>query len=196
MNIKTASVFEIARLIDLQPAGQPGFCILVASPNDGSLVSELRRELEVQAAVPLAVIDAKALSAVALVERLRVTEEPVVLISGLEGWNEKEFVSLDVNRSGLEKGAFVVFRIDLGTVARLLDRAPNLRSVMGTSILIAAPDPSSMSSGEISSRLQQLREHYRMSDQEVVEQAGLGSLPAEPHFVEWLVLLGRSELVR
>ena len=35
-----------------------------------------------------------------------------------------------------------------------------------------------------------------LMDEEVIERATNGDLPAEPHFAEWLVLLGRSELVK
>jgi hypothetical protein len=195
VKITTVPIFEIVRLIDLQPTGQTEFSILVASPDDTDLVPELRQELDVQAGVTLALIDAKDMPPTTLLEQLRLAQEPIILISGLEQWNDEQFISLDINRSRLETGAFLIFKMDLNTVARFLDRAPNLRSFIGTSIFISAPDSSTMSAQEISERLHQLREHYRMSDEEVVERAENGSLPAEPHFAEWLFLLGRSELV-
>jgi hypothetical protein len=53
-----------------------------------------------------------------------------------------------------------------------------------------------MNPAEIADRLDQLTTHYRLSDTQVIERAANGDLPADPEFVEWLILLGRSELVR
>src|ERR1700694_2794581 len=99
----------------------------------------------------------------AMLEQLRLAQDPVVLVSGLEHWSDEQFVSLDINRSRLETGAFLILKMDLNTAARFLDRSPNLRSFIGTSIFTSAPDSSTMSAQEISKRLNQLREHYRMS---------------------------------
>jgi hypothetical protein len=197
MNFKSAPIFEIVRLIDLQPPGQTGFCMLVAPSADPQLVADLREELAVQGvAGSLGVIDTKGASAVDLVEQLRMIQHAAVLLHGFDAWSEGQFASLDVNRSRLETGSFLVFLVDLKTAGRFLDSAPNVRSFLGSNIFIAASDPSLMGREEIEGRLEQLRRSYGLSDAEVIEQAASRNLPPEPHFVEWLVLLGRSELVR
>ena len=53
-----------------------------------------------------------------------------------------------------------------------------------------------MSAEEITDRLAQLRSNYNLSDAEVIERAANSDLPPEPHFIEWLVLLERSDLAR
>lgn len=115
---------------------------------------------------------------------------------GFSGWSEGLFASLDVNRSGLENGSFLVFSLDLKTAGRFLDSAPNIRSYLGSNIFVSAPDPSSMTSEEVAERLAQLRTYYGLGDADVIERAANRDLPSEPHFIEWLILLGRSELVR
>jgi hypothetical protein len=115
---------------------------------------------------------------------------------GFDGWNEGTFASLDVNRSRLETGSFLVFSVDLETAGRFLDSAPNIRSLLGSNIFVAAPDPSAMGPEEIADRLAQLRRYYDLSDAEVIQRAANRDLPSEPHFIEWLILLGRSELAR
>ena len=64
----------------------------------------------------------------------------MVLMYGFDGWNETLFASLDVNRSRLETGSFLVFSVDLKTAGRFLDSAPNIRSFLGANIFIVAPD--------------------------------------------------------
>lgn len=196
MKFKSAPIFEVVRLIDLQPPGQTGFCMLVASSADPELIGELREELNLQIAGSLGVVDVKDLTAIGLVDQLRTRQDAAVLMYGFDAWGDDQFTSLDVNRSRLETGAFLVFRVDLKTAGRFLDRAPNIRSFLGPNIFVTAPDPSSMGPQEIADRLNQLRTHYGLTDAEVTERAAQGDLPPEPHFVEWLVLLGRSELAR
>jgi hypothetical protein len=52
-----------------------------------------------------------------------------------------------------------------------------------------------MTSTERQERLADLESHFQISGSEVIAQAEAGTLPPEPHFVEWLVLLGRGDLV-
>jgi hypothetical protein len=196
MSFKPAPIFEIVRLIDLQPPGETGFCMLVDASSEPRLIPELEEQLAVQSAGSLRVIDVKHETVPNLVEQLRTIQDPVVLMYGFDGWKDDLFASLDVNRSRLETGSFLVFDVDLKTAGRFLDSAPNIRSFLGSNIFVAAPDPSAMSSEEIADRLSQLRGYYGLSDEEVIERAIKRDLPAEPHFIEWLVLLGRSELAR
>lgn len=48
---------------------------------------------------------------------------------------------------------------------------------------------------EVEERLQNLREHGNLTDQQVIEMAEAGALPSEPYFAEWLVLLDRGDLI-
>lgn len=196
MSFKSAPVFEIVRLIDLQPPGETGFCMLVDASSEPRLVPDLQEELAVQSVGSLRVIDVKNETVRGLVEQLRLIQDAVVLMYGFDAWKEELFASLDVNRSRLETGSFLVFKVDLKTAGRFLDSAPNIRSFLGSNIFVAAPDRQAMSSEEIADRLAQLRGYYGLSDEEVIERATNRELPAEPHFIEWLVLLGRSELAR
>lgn len=55
--------------------------------------------------------------------------------------------------------------------------------------------PHEMSPADIEKRLVAMREHYELSDEEVVAKALDGTLPPDPNYCEWLVLLGRSDLI-
>ena len=196
MNFKPVTVFDVVRLIDLQAIGQTAFSILFASPVEHTPDSEFLAELQVQTSRELDVIDAAQLAPIALIERLQTSNAPVIFVSGLKGWSDASFASLDVNRGGLEAGKFVVFRMAPSTAARFLGRAPNLRSSIGTHLFALAPDLSFMTEEEVADRLGQLRAHYGMTDNEVIERAEKGTLQSEPHFIEWLVLLERAELAQ
>ncbi|MCC6394598.1 MAG: hypothetical protein IT167_28640 [Bryobacterales bacterium] len=189
------AVYEIVRLIDLHPSGQTGYCILIA-PAESVLAAELREELEVQCGLSLAAINAGHLTVEQFLDQLAKTGEGVVLVTGLGSWTDSKFVSLDINRRRLDTGAFLVFWMDSDGAGRFLDHAPNIRSYVGARVFSIGPDTSAMSPQEVTDRLQQLRSHFHLSDEEVLAQAAQGNLPAGPEFAEWLFLLGRSELVR
>ena len=59
MNFNSAPIFEIVRLIDLQPTGETGFCMLVDPPTKPHLIPEFGEELAVQIEKSLAAIDVK-----------------------------------------------------------------------------------------------------------------------------------------
>ena len=52
-----------------------------------------------------------------------------------------------------------------------------------------------MTAAERQQRISSLELHFHISSAEVIARAEAGNLPIEPHFVEWLVLLDRGDLV-
>jgi hypothetical protein len=44
-------------------------------------------------------------------------------------------------------------------------------------------------------RLDAFSQHFALTDEEVVARAKRKSLPPDPEFVEWLILLDRADLV-
>ncbi len=48
---------------------------------------------------------------------------------------------------------------------------------------------------ERAERIAEFEAHFQMTSADVIERAQSGTLPTEPHFVEWLVLLDRGDLV-
>ena len=98
-------------------------------------------------------------------------------------------------RSALERRGPVILLLSPGTFAGLSEFAPNIRSFIGPSIFAASPEGGIMTEKERESRVSELALHYGTSNEEIVLKAESGELPPEPQFVEWLVLLGRGDLV-
>ncbi len=190
--IKPVSAFELVRLIDVESTA---FCILVLPDGVQRVVEDLRQELSIQTDASLLIIEKDEDGLDAVFEKFRTAAEPVIFISGLDRWSDHDFAALDINRSRLETRAFVIFGANLETLARLVDRAPNLRSVIGGNIFLWTPDAAMMAPAEIEDRLRQLREHYGKTDAEILVEASEGTMSPEPQFVEWLILLGRGDLV-
>ena len=118
-----------------------------------------------------------------------------VLITDLDEADAERWRALDVNRSAWLREGAVVLWLSAAAVTKLCSYAPNIKSIVGGSIFNLRSDGGAMSAAERDQQITDLEAHFKMSSAEVIKQAESGALPTEPHFVEWLVLLGRGDLV-
>src|SRR5207249_3604055 len=121
--------------------------------------------------------------------------DDVVVLFAAGDLDANAWSSLDLMRSALERTGPVILWMTPDAVGGLTEFAPNIRSFIGPSIFVAGPEGGMMNEQEQQKRLEELRQHYRLTDEEIVRKAQSKALPPEPHFVEWLVLLGRGDLV-
>jgi hypothetical protein len=85
--------------------------------------------------------------------------------------------------------------VSMQTLLVFLASAPNTKSFIGPSIFAVGADGSLMSEDEREQRLANFRHHFHLSDDAVAKLATEGSLPTDPAYAEWLVLMGRSDLL-
>jgi hypothetical protein len=185
---------EIARRLEMQ--GPHTWVAILSSGGDPTAAcDDLSTELESLLQMPARVVPLRGSSFETLREELHQPEDDAVILFAGADLEANEWSSLDTMRSALERTGPVVLWIAPDAVARLSEHAPNIRSFIGSSIFVAGREPGIMTESERESRLQELRQHYKLSDQEILRRAEAHELPSEPHFVEWLVLLGRGDLV-
>ncbi len=187
------TAFEIVRIMDLQPNGQTGYCVVVPQ-RDESVLAALGQEIDTLDAGVFKLVDLSRLTAPQMIDELLDLRATTVLLHGFESWSSDELKALDLNRSKLETGAFLLFAMDQATLGRFFEAAPNLRSYIGGNVFEIGGDPSEMTNEEVNARLVELRDHYRMTDEDVVAGVYAGTVRPEPHFAEWLILLGRPVL--
>lgn len=190
------TIFDLVRGIALLGAESFHWGVLIR-PDTGTEndLDPLLEELQTQLGVPLRVIEAAGRSVENLLQMLRDPPDDVVLVKGLDLWSEGEFKSLDVMRSALGRPGVVLLWMRLSGLVRLFQRAPNLRSWIGGNVSRVDEDRGFMTSEERRVRLETLSQHFGLTDEEVVARAEKKSLPPDPEFVEWLILLGRADLV-
>jgi hypothetical protein len=169
--------------------------ILGLGGDPAAACEDLSTELESLLQMPVRVVPVKGTSFERLREQLHHLEDDAVILFAGADLGASDWSSLDTMRSALERTGPVVLWIAPDAVALLSEHAPNIRSFIGSSIFVAGPEPGIMTDKERAGRLEELRQHYQLSDQEIVRRAEAHELPPEPHFVEWLVLLGRGDLV-
>lgn len=117
----------------------------------------------------------------------------VLLIDATE-FGSEDWASLDLMRSSLAHEGAVVFIVVHEGLSDLMQVAPNLASWLGGNAF-TKDDGTLAIEGARKHRLATLQSSLKMSNADVVRAAEEGSLPRDPEFAEWLVLLGRGELL-
>jgi len=158
-------------------------------------LDQLQTELQSVLQKPARVIQLEPSTFEELRETLHQPDDDAVVLSGGEGLTPEKWRWLDIMRSALERKGPVILWLAPNDIANLAEFAPNIRSFIGGSIFLAGPDGGIMTETERQERLKELSEHFGFSGDEAVRKAVAKELPHEPEFVEWLVLLGRGDLV-
>ncbi len=189
----TEPAFEIGRRLEIRESYA---WFIVLRPADGrdtlpNFVAELSAVLD----QPVRVVKNFDSSFEKLRAELQESAADPVLITDLDQVGPDGWSALDVNRSALLREGAVVLWLSGAGLTNLCSQAPNIRSFVGGSIFNLGADGGAMSVTERDHRIADLESHFEMKSADVIELAESGGLPTEPHFVEWLVLLGRGDLV-
>jgi hypothetical protein len=75
-----------------------------------------------------------------------------------------------------------------------MEAAPNLASWLG-GLVFSRQDPGERLAALRQQRLASLRAWSSKTDEDVIRDAEAGTLPRDPEYAEWLVLLGRGDLL-
>jgi hypothetical protein len=117
-----------------------------------------------------------------------------VLLIGAELFTDKDWMLLDRRRSDLAREGPTVLLTTDSAFDALMQVAPNLASWLGA-LVFSREDPAERLAALREQRLASLRARSEMTDEEVVGAAQAGTLPRDPEYAEWLVLLGRGDLL-
>jgi hypothetical protein len=191
---RTLSLGEAALRIAARPGRGDWFVLLVPNGRSEETADALMEELSALRVGTLATVRHPA-DANELARRSREENNAILLVSGLEGFSEDEWRHMDLLRSQFQREAGVVLIMEATAAERLHRVAPNLMSWIGSSVWVLAPEAESLSREEREARLRALRQWAKLTDQQVLELAARGQLPADPAYAEWLVLLDRGDLL-
>ncbi len=198
---------ELPGLPSLDPAGfalrvawrsDAGAWSLLVVPRDEvvATAAEIVREVEaIEGRAPVAVAArGGALDFVADLMRHRTA---TVVASGIDSFTPEDWRNIDLGRSRLLREGEVVVVLGSDAAADLLRYAPHLASwVSGYAWTSSAAALRTEHERRKSDRLADLRAWARgVTDEEILRLAAEGRLPNEPEYAEWLVLLGRGDLL-
>ena len=187
------SVFQTVHEAGLRPPNA-WLAVVAAPPNFETALEELGLEAQAQLDQPLRVVNAADLSVDQVGDDLCKTDQDWVALVGLDDWPEERWRQADMNRNTWERSGLLILCLGPKGADALGRFAPNLRSYIG-GFRVVSPEQAGMSAEEVERRLAELRAHYLFTDHAVIEKAQQGTLPPDAHFVEWLILLDRGDLV-
>lgn len=115
-----------------------------------------------------------------------------VVISGLDELNDAVLSHIDLERNRMVPGPSVVLVIPASSLPRLHKRLPNIWGLVGSEVWSLLGSEERL---DVPARLAQLKEETGLAGDEVLQMAANGALPPDPQFIEWLILLGRGDLI-
>jgi hypothetical protein len=128
-----------------------------------------------------------------LVTELAVTAAEMVLVDA-RSFATPDWALLDRRRSSLAHQGVLIFVTTPPSFDELMRSAPNLASWLGAEVFAYAREDAGIEAAR-AQRLEALRAWASKSDADVIRAAEAGTLPRDPEYAEWLVLLGRGDLL-
>ena len=190
--VARASVGELAlRLIAIRGAAAYA-AYLVAAGAAPDVIAELGEELS--AFDPELAIEILGPGRGELLLRALARPTREVVVVDAAGYGDRDWGLLDRRRSSLARAGLMVFVTTPASFEKLMQTAPNLASWLGAFVFEHAPSAQGNAEAR-EQRLAALRSWAQKSDQDVIVAATQGLLPADPAYAEWLVLLGRGDLL-
>jgi hypothetical protein len=132
---------------------------------------------------------------VPFVESIGSTDAASLILSGFEQWTIQDWRHLDALRSNLavQRNAFLL--LSEAATSLILNHAPNLASWIGGRVYPFTYGTEFLNVDEQEERLVDLRSWSGKTDDEIIALAESHQLSPEPEYGEWLVLLGRGDLI-
>lgn len=178
----------------LRAGTAPGWSALVVAPEHAEETANLLAE-ELQALDRLPIVCVAPATPEDMVHSVQAAGDRTVVIRGLEGFSARDWQHVDLLRSRLARAGCTVLLLSSAAISRFAEAAPNLSSWLGSTVWRADLGADVLSPLETQRRLGALREHTGLADDDVLARAERGELPGDPEFAEWLILLGRGDLV-
>jgi hypothetical protein len=189
------SIDELLQRVGAQPDDGNVWCVLTLPfEHHGALAEDLGDVLEIFTESPVASLSGYD-GVVPLVASIASTDAASLILSGFEPWTMQDWRQLDALRSNLtvQRNAFLL--ISESAASLMLNHAPNLASWIGGWVYPFTYGTEFLSVDEQEARLTHLRQWADQTDDEIIALAENNQLSPEPEYGEWLVLLGRGDLI-
>ncbi len=193
-SLSSTSTDTLLQKIGAQPDGNIWTVLVVETSDIDEVISELSETISIFAECKIKIISAQS-GASELIEQIVQSSENYLLLWTFEAWNCEDWHHLDACRSSLSKPRGGMLVLSSTSAEMMLNCAPNFCSWVGSRIYALAKDSELLTDPEREIRLSALREWSGFSDTDVIASAESHQLPLTPEYGEWLILLGRGDLI-
>ena len=195
IELERTGLGEFAAQLELENGADRWYRLIVPESTDQAMVAEqLALEIDGVLGSTCQRIDASAGPA-QLVRMVRDAGDSPVAIYGVDAYSDADWQHVDLLRSQLVGGGPKILLARLSVLAKMENHAPNLTSFLGGATWQVDLGADYLTEAEQQARLASLRTALGYSDGDVIAMAQEHKLPSEPEFAEWLVLLGRGDLL-
>jgi hypothetical protein len=193
-SLSLTSTDKLLQKLGTQPNSNIWTVLIVETSDTDEVVEELGETISIFVECQIKVMSAKN-GAFELIEQIVKSSEDYLLLWNFEAWNCEDWYRLDACRSSLSKPRGGMLVLSSASAEIMLNCAPNFCSWVGSRVYALAKDSEFLTDPEREIRLSTLREWSGLSDAEVIASAESHQLPPIPEYGEWLVLLGRGDLI-
>lgn len=191
---KLVSFDEFLQRIGSQPEGNIWSALITSSSDCPQLVDDLKETLTIFAECEVGCLSGQDGASI-FVDKIINTNEDYLILWDFDQWDNINWYQLDGHRSKLMRKRGVVLILSPESAKTMLSYAPNIVSWLGSRVYSFLKDAELLSIEEREKRLEALREWSGLTDTQVIELAEARTLPSEPKYAEWLVLLDRGDLI-
>jgi hypothetical protein len=192
-NLASHSTARHAADLVARAAGGDWSVLVTSNEGTAAAAREAKRQLELFSDDTPLLFEGK-FSPTALLKSLAPATLGFVVVAP-EDWSAPEWRQLDQMRSALPANAALVFVLSESAMLNLSLYAPNVASLLGAQAHFEKPDEGLLTEGETETRLRFFRETTGRTDEEIIQMATAGTLPPDPDYGEWLLLLNRGDLL-
>jgi hypothetical protein len=189
------SIDELLQRVGAQPDdGNVWFVLTLPFEHHAALVEDLGDVLEIFTESSVGSLSGSD-GVVPLVASIASTEAASLILSDFESWTVQDWRQIDALRSNLvvQRNAFLL--LSEPATSLMLNHAPNLASWIGGRVYPFTYGTEFLTIDEQEDRLTHLRQWADQTDDEIIALAERNQLSPEPEYGEWLVLLGRGDLI-
>lgn len=192
--LSSTSTDTLLQKLGAQPNGNIWTALIVETLDIDEVVLELSETISIFAECEIKIISAQS-GAFELINQILRPSEYFLLLWNFETWTSEDWHRLDACRSDLSKHRGGMLVLPSTSAEMMLNCAPNFCSWVGSRVYALAKDSELLTDPESEVRLSALREWSGLSDADVITSAESHQLPLTPEYGEWLVLLGRGDLI-
>jgi hypothetical protein len=195
LNLVSVSIDEFLQRVGSHPDGNIWSAIVVNPSDFEEVVEDLKDTISIFADCEVEIIFGGD-SVQSLVNQIQQTTADYLLLYNFENWQPNNWYEFDYLRSRLDKskrGGVLILSPE--SVKAMFTHAPNFVSWIGSRVFTFNKGNELLNDEEREARLATLREEKNLSDADVIKLAEAHKLFLDPEYGEWLILLGREDLI-
>jgi hypothetical protein len=189
-----ASLDEVLQRISTLPNANFWSVLVIASEQQQQALKELEE------AIPIFIDEEVKIISITsdleqLIEAVKASTEDYILLWQFDTWQSEQWQQFDYARSQFshDKGGILLFTLHSAEQFQL--HAPNFASWIGSRVYDLQLGLEILTEAESQQRLEALQQFAGKTHEEVIRLAETGQLPTDPEYGEWLILLGRGDLL-